>query len=352
MDVFASEDHRQHHALELDRGQLIPSWDGPDRADVVRAALEEAGHSFGEVVELDMGSVARVHEAGYLEFLQSAWSEWVEAGQTSEAAMGFCWPVRRMNAERPPESIHGKLGYYAFAADCSITAGTWPAAAGGAALAQSATTAVQEGARAAFALCRPPGHHASADQFGGYCYLNNAAIAAQQLIDGAMARVSIIDIDYHHGNGTQDIFYERNDVAYMSIHADPKHAFPYFLGHGDESGLGAGAGFNHNEPLPDGTGWEAWAAALDRCLERAVSIGSEALVISVGVDTFENDPISTFKLETGDFPKIGERIEALSLPTVFVFEGGYAVAEIGENVAGVLSGFEAQADLKKAVTPE
>lgn len=342
MDVFASEDHRQHHALELDRGQLIQSWEGPDRADVVRSALESAGHTFGPVASLDMDCVGRVHDAGYLDFLQSAWSEWAAVGETGEAAMGFCWPARRMNGDRPPESIHGKLGYYAFAADCSITPGTWPAVAGAAALAQSATAAVQGGARAAFALCRPPGHHASADQFGGYCYLNNAAIAAQQLIDGGMSRVSVIDVDYHHGNGTQDIFYERNDVAYMSIHADPKLAFPYFLGHADEAGSGDGAGFNHNEPLGHGTAWEPWSAALDRCLDKAVDIGSEALVISVGVDTFEKDPISTFKLISSDFPKIGERIEACSLPTVFIFEGGYAVEEVGQNVAAILAGFEAR----------
>lgn len=340
MDVFASDDHRQHHALELDGGTLVSSWESPDRADVVRAALVDAGHDFGDVGELDMASVRRVHDAEYLDFLETAWEQWTNAGATGPAAMAFCWPSRRMNSERPPTSIHGKLGYYSFSADCSITAGTWGAVSAGAALAQSATSAVQNGARAAFALCRPPGHHASKDQFGGYCYLNNAAIAAQQLIDGGCSRVSIIDVDYHHGNGTQDIFYERNDVAYLSIHADPTTDFPYFLGFADETGSGNGAGYNHNEPLPAGTTWETWSDALDRCVERALEIGSEALVISVGVDTFERDPISRFKLTSADFPKIGARIEAAKMPTVFVFEGGYAVAEVGENVAAILGGFE------------
>ena len=340
MYVFASDDHRQHHALELDGATLIPSWERPERADVVRAALIDAGHTFGDVQPLDMNIIGSVHDAGYLDFLQTAWDEWVAAGGTGDAAMGFCWPVRRMGESHPPESIHGKLGWYSFAADCSITSGTWSAVRGGAALAQSATSAVQRGERAAFALCRPPGHHASADQFGGYCYLNNAAIAAQQLIDGGTGRVSIIDIDHHHGNGTQDIFYERDDVAYLSIHADPVVEFPYFLGHADETGAGRGVGYNHNEPLPHGTSWEPWAAALDRCLDKATEIDSEALVISVGVDTFEKDPISKFTLRSGDFEKIGQRIEGATLPTVLVFEGGYAVDEVGKNVASILRGFE------------
>lgn len=340
MDIFASEDHRQHHALELDGSQLIPSWESPARADAVKTALQAAGHPFHDGGELDRLVVQRVHSSDYLEFLATAWSRWVEDGEKGEAAMAGCWPARRMNHNRRPDSLRSQLGFYSFAVDCSITEGTRAAAEASAALAQAATTSVQRGERAAFALCRPPGHHASVDQFGGYCYLNNAAISAQQLIDGGLARVGIVDIDYHHGNGTQDIFYHRSDVAYFSVHGDPRSEFPYFLGYADETGEGDGQGFNQNEPLPAGTSYGAWSEALDRCLNNASSMGIEALVISVGVDTFEKDPISKFKLKTSDYPKVGERIAAMQLPTVFIFEGGYAVKEVGDNVAAILQGFE------------
>lgn len=340
MQIYASDDHRQHHALELDAGRLVPSWDRPERADVVHAALSSVGHPFAEPAAVDHELIARVHDARYLDFLATAWDRWVESGAGGEAAIGYCWPARRMPSQTPPTSLHGQLGYYSFAADCSITTGTWPAAVASAALAQNATQHLIDTGEAAFALCRPPGHHASADQFGGYCYINNAAVAAQQLVESGFARVSVLDIDYHHGNGTQDLFYDRSDVAYLSLHGDPKTEFPYFLGYADETGRGAGVGYNHNEPLPAGTGFADWMLALHRCLDKIQAIATDALVVSVGVDTFEGDPISKFTLETADYPTIGARIRDLDLPTVFIFEGGYAVEEIGVNVVGVLKGFE------------
>ncbi|TIX36460.1 MAG: histone deacetylase family protein, partial [Mesorhizobium sp.] len=177
------------------------------------------------------------------------------------------------------------------------------------------------GEPSAFALCRPPGHHAGAAFMGGYCFINNAAVAAQWFRDHGAARVSILDVDYHHGNGTQEIFYRRGDVQVLNLHGDPMTEYPFFLGHADERGEGDGEGFNDNYPMPFGTGWEVWNASL-------------------GVDTFEKDPISQFKLKTGDYPRIGRRVARLGLPTLFVMEGGYAVEEIGINAVGVLTGFE------------
>jgi acetoin utilization deacetylase AcuC-like enzyme len=196
------------------------------------------------------------------------------------------------------------------------------------------------GAPGAFALCRPPGHHAARDLFAGYCFLNNAAIAAQSLRDLGAARVAVLDVDFHHGNGTQDIFYERPDVLYASLHGDPAQAFPYFLGYADEAGRGPGEGFNLNLPMPRGTIFATWRAALELALARIRAYGAEALVVSLGVDTFIADPISFFRLESPDFTTYGRMIGECGLPTLFVLEGGYAVAEIGINTVNVLSGFE------------
>ncbi len=339
MLVFASADHRQHHALEVDGGRLIRSWECPERIDAIEAALS-GRHAFRLPDPLEPALVASVHDAGYLEFLATVWDRWVADGERGEAAMALCWPTRGMDQQRVPTSVRGQLGYYSFAVDCSVTAGTWSAVCTSAALAQSAAAAVAGGERVAFALCRPPGHHATASQFGGYCYLNNAAIAAQRLLDSGRTRVAIVDVDYHHGNGTQDIFYGRNDVLYCSVHADPTHDFPYYLGHADEVGDGEGAGFNHNEPLPLGTGFADWSAALGRCLDQVAERGCEALVVSLGVDTYEADPISHFRLAGADFATMGRLLGAVELPTVFVMEGGYAVDDLGRNVANVLDGFE------------
>jgi acetoin utilization deacetylase AcuC-like enzyme len=196
--------------------------------------------------------------------------------------------------------------------------------------------------RAAFALCRPPGHHAGREYMGGYCYLNNAAIAAQRCIEQGAKRVAVLDIDFHHGNGTQDIFYDRSDVLFVSIHGDPTVCYPYFSGHANERGAGAGEGFNLNLPLPKGTAMPEFEAALFDASATIARYKADALIVSLGVDTFEGDPISHFRLGTSDYLRIGEMIEGLGVPTLFVMEGGYLVDEIGINAVNVLLGFEAR----------
>ncbi|WP_455774165.1 histone deacetylase family protein, partial [Burkholderia stabilis] len=198
-------------------------------------------------------------------------------------------------------------------------------------------------ARAAFALCRPPGHHAGREYMGGYCYLNNAAIAAQHGIAQGAARVAVLDVDFHHGNGTQDIFYERADVLFASIHGEPHVSYPYFSGYADERGAGAGEGFNLNLPLPKGTQWDTYATALGHAADAIVAHAPDLLVVSLGVDTFEHDPISHFRLRSPDYLRIGEALARLNLPTLFVMEGGYMVEEIGINAVNVLLGFEGRA---------
>lgn len=339
MLIVSSDAHRHHHCLELDGAKLIDSWEGPDRADSIDAALLVAG--LGPSVEpepFDRQLVERVHLPDYVDFLSDAWARWVAGGNEAPAAMAFGWPARRFRSIRP-RHLNAQLGFYSFAADCSIGAGTWPAAQASAAMADTAARHVAESGQPAFARCRPPGHHAMRDQFGGYCYVNNAAVAAERLIELGAARVAILDVDYHHGNGTQDIFYGRDDVIFCSIHADPLVEFPYFLGHRDETGEGPGEGSNLNLPLPHGTDATAWFEQLDRAALWIKASGAEMLVVSLGVDTFEHDPISRFRLSRSDFTEIGRRIVDLDLPTVLVMEGGYATEELGKNVVEVLSGF-------------
>ena len=207
-------------------------------------------------------------------------------------------------------------------------------------MALSGAAELLKGEGAVFSLCRPPGHHAARDIYGGYCFLNNAAIAAQALRDGGIGKVAILDVDYHHGNGTQAIFYERGDVFFASLHGDPRQEFPYFLGYQDETGEGAGAGSNANYPMPWGSGFDVWSAALADACKKITACGAGAVVISLGVDTFKDDPISKFTLESANFLTLGATIAGLGLPSLFVFEGGYAVDAVGVNAVNVLLGFE------------
>jgi acetoin utilization deacetylase AcuC-like enzyme len=337
--VYSEQHVLRHVRTELYGGQLVAPHECAERAEIVLGRVTAAG--LGDIVspgQFGLEPVLRVHDARFVDFLSGAWQEWVAAGNRGEA-IPDCWPARRM-AQRCPDSIGGKLGYYAMAAETSISAGTWEAACASANVALTAAARLRAGERSAFALCRPPGHHAARDLYGGYCFLNNAAIAAQYLRDHGSERVAILDVDFHHGNGTQDIFYERADVLYASIHGDPREAFPYFSGFADETGAGEGTGFNLNLPLPPGTDFGSWRAALDTALVRISDFAPAALVVSLGVDTFEHDPISFFKLCADDFTRYGRLLGGMGLPTVFVLEGGYAVSEIGVNAVNVLQGFE------------
>ncbi len=339
MLVVRSDDHRPHHALELDGGHLVPSWEGPDRAARVEAALTDRGYRRSRLPSPVSAEVlASVHSPAYLEFLVTCWSRWSAEPDRGPAAMGFGWPARGVSPRRP-DDLDGQLGYHSFAADCSITEHTWVAARASASVAATAARAVVDGEPAAFGLCRPPGHHATADQFGGYCFLNNAAVAVEVLRRGGADRVGVLDIDYHHGNGTQAIFYHRADVPVISLHAEPRSEFPWFSGYDDELGAGAGEGWNRNFPLPRGTDAGRWLDVLEVALVALEGAELDAIVISTGVDTYEGDPISAFRLASDDFFRVGSAIRRLGLPTVFVLEGGYATEQLGTNVVNILDGF-------------
>lgn len=338
MLVVRSDAHLQHFpAGELYNGQLVRPFECPERIDFINRALDVAG--MADVIEpspVRDSLLRQVHDADYVEFLQTAWTEWSAAGNQHDM-IPTCFPARGM-VQRVPENIDGKLGYYAFAAETSITSGTWAAAHAAASIASTAQQHTSRTGEPSFALCRPPGHHASKNFFGGYCFLNNAAVAAQGFRNDGAERVAILDVDFHHGNGTQDIFYDRADVLFASLHGEPQHEFPHFLGYADEIGVGAGAGHNANYPLPPGTPFDVWAAALDEALAKIEVFRPDALVVSLGVDTFEYDPISSFQLRSDDFRTYGERIGALGRPTTYCMEGGYSVEEIGTNTVNVLLG--------------
>lgn len=337
-----SDDHKLHDMkFELYGGLLVPAHEMPRRADMVLDRVKS--QNLGDVIgpeDFGMGPIERIHDKEFLTFLETIWDEWSAIEGYEGEVIPTVWPSRRLNATRIPNFPEGKAGYYALSAETSINAGTWKASYSSAQVALTAQKAVADGARAAFGLCRPPGHHAAADMYGGFCFLNNAAITAQAFLDQGASKVAVLDPDFHHGNGTQSIFYERGDVFFASIHGDPHEAFPHFLGWVDETGAGAGAGCNANYPLAPGTGFDEWFAAFEDACGKIMDFGAEALVISLGVDTYKDDPISFFKLDCPDYVTYGKRIAAMGLPTVFVLEGGYAVEEVGINAVNVLGGFD------------
>jgi len=340
--------HNPQHQLhagrhEMFRGRLVPCHETPARLQHVLDELQRRPQGpLQPPGAPDMGLIARIHHPRYLQFLASAWSDWIalDAANVDADILPSIWPNHGLRRDVAPRNFSARVGQFAFDAGTPLTAGTWPAALAGAACAIDAARAVARGEqRAALALTRPPGHHAGADYFGGYCFLNNAALAAQALREAGFERVAVVDVDYHHGNGTQAIFDERNDVFTASIHGDPTTEYPFYLGYADERGRGAGQGFNLNLPLPPGTGFDDWRNALCQTLSEVERFGAQALVVPLGVDTFEGDPISKFSLRSADYVEIGRLLAGAGLPTVFTLEGGYAVAEVGVNVVNVLEGF-------------
>jgi acetoin utilization deacetylase AcuC-like enzyme len=327
-------DHRQlahAPALELHNGSFVRFAETPERATGILAAIgsAEAAIDHGEA------PFRAVHSLDYLGFLWSAHQDWCSAGRDGDAS-GYAWPVVR---RRPIDldRIDARLGRYSFDASSPIASGTWEGAYWSAQTALTALDHVLEGERTAFALCRPPGHHCGPDYLGGYCYLNNAAIAAQAAV-AAGRRVAILDLDYHHGNGTQDIFYARADVLFVSIHADPRTDYPFFWGHADEIGEGSGEGFTLNLPLRRGVDLAAYLPALATALERIATFAPNLLIISYGADTYAGDPISHFRLKTEDYATLARQIASLGIPTLVVMEGGYAVDALGINTASFLEG--------------
>jgi acetoin utilization deacetylase AcuC-like enzyme len=340
MKLIYSEDHREHAgAKEMRYDQMIPMSESPERMDIIMEGLSKAG--FNDIVSPTWHSLEvahKIHDPNFVSFLERAYPLWEKEFGPGGFATAYTFGMRGM-AQTPNETIHSMLSCYTFDVCVPIVAGTWKAIRSAIDVALTGVDLMQNGDKSVFSLCRPPGHHASGDLAGGYCYMNNAAVAAQAHLDFGANRVALLDIDYHHGNGSQSIFYDRKDVLYASLHARPEDEYPFLMGYSTEVGVGSGKGYNLNFPMPVGTAFDTYKIALENALQRIKNYEPGVLVLSLGVDTFADDPVGGFKLLSPDYTVIGEMIAALQLPTHIIMEGGYAMEALGTNVANVLTGF-------------
>jgi acetoin utilization deacetylase AcuC-like enzyme len=346
--VIRSDAHLAHAGLvELASGLEIPCYESPERAlEIERALRDDEGFAFAEPDPHGLDPILAVHDAALVDVVEHAWTDAFAAGDADGSRpllpdtyllAAYPGPMRLGGM---PDVAHKRLGAFCFDTATPIVAGTAAAARVAVDIALTAAERVVDGEPLAYALCRPPGHHAARGMFGGYCFYNNAAIVAEWLRRGGGAeRVAILDVDYHHGNGTQQIFWERGDVLYVSLHADPAGAYPYFSGYADEAGAGDGAHLTRNFPLPPGTALDGYASALATGLDLIAGFAPDApLVLSLGFDTFERDPIGDLALRTPDYAEIARMIRALGMPVIALQEGGYAIDAIGANAVAFLSG--------------
>ena len=339
MKIYYSEAHRQHEPpFEVfDGGLRVPYLENPDRMDQILSALRETDWAqILEATDFGLDPIYAVHEKDYVSFLASCWTEWLATDAKDKSTLLPATFALRRHPQKPT-SLLGRAGYYIMDLSACIVEGTYAAALASANCALSAAEVVTNGERSAFALCRPPGHHAGKDYAGGYCFINNASVAANWL--SSKGKVALLDIDYHCGNGTQDIFYDRADVLTVSIHADPNFEYPHFAGYASETGSGAGFGFHKNIPLEKGTENARYLSALDEALSLIDSFAPGYLVVSAGMDIYTDDPLGTIRVTTEGIREIGKRISALDLPTVIVMEGGYKNEVLGKNITSFLGEF-------------
>ena len=317
-------------------GTILPNPEQPRRIEVLRAAAAAAGCVFGPPSNAGTGPIAAVHSAEYLAFLKTIHARWRRIEGAGPEVIPNIHPANR--GDSYPRSAVGQAGYHQADTACPIAEGTYEAAYWSAQTAIAGADLIASGTRSAYVLSRPPGHHAFGDLAGGFCFLNNSAIAAERL-RAAGRRPAILDVDVHHGNGTQGIFYGRADVLTVSIHADPVRFYPFFWGHGHERGAGGGVGYNLNLPLERGTADDGFLATLDTAFERIAAFGADALVVALGLDAHVDDPFKGLAVTTPGFARIGAAIAGLGLDTLFVQEGGYLSNALGDNLTHVLQGF-------------
>ena len=347
MPVVFSDRHRQHDpGGEVWVGVRTPGTEVPERAERVRAALEAEGARFVDAEPQPDEAILAVHDAPLLDYLDNAWRDWERAGLMhdpgQDRVVPYVFPHPALLGDIPPavpEAVSARAGYFAYDTMTLVGPGTFDAAIGAMDAALTAADLVLTD-KSAFACCRPPGHHATRSAFGGSCYLNNAAGAAARLRDREI-RVAVIDVDAHHGNGTQSIFYEDPDVLTGSVHVDPGAGwFPHFLGFADETGTGDGVGTNLNLPVPPGSGDEAWLDAVKRVADWVDTRGIDALVVALGVDAAGGDPESPLEVTPAGYRTAGRELGALGVPTAVVLEGGYELETIGGLVSEALAGIE------------
>jgi len=344
-----SDAHSLHEpGAEIWVGVRTPAVEIPERVERIRAALTEAGAPIVEAERHDDDVLLAVHDPALVEFLASAWVEWERAGLPldpgQDRVVPYIFPHPGLMAglePAAPAATWARTGAFCFDTMTLIGPGTWEAVRSAADAAATAADIVASGGTAAYACCRPPGHHVTRSAYGGSCYLNNAAVAAARLRERGVDRVGIVDIDAHHGNGAQAIFWERDDVFTGSVHVDPAAGwFPHFLGGAEERGAGVGEGANVNLPVPPGTGDDSWTRAVAELVEAAQAHGLDALVLALGVDAARADPESPLDVSADGYREAGRVVGAAGLPVVIVQEGGYDLASIGGLVLATLEGLE------------
>jgi acetoin utilization deacetylase AcuC-like enzyme len=335
--IVITTDHAAH---DPDRFTLANDvrryWEIPARADALLGALRGGGMATKPAGAHGLAPIQRIHDNAYLTFLATAFSRYQALPESGPILRAQAYAVRH-KAHRP-DALPGQAGWYLSSASAPIVAATWTAALGSAHAAIDAADRVLAGDRYAYALCRPPGHHAHTDMAGGFCYLNNAAIAAQRVLDAGTGPVAILDFDVHHGNGTQQIFYARDDVFYASVHGDPATLYPWYAGYADETGEASGQGWNLNLPLPPGTQDAAFIAAVTQAADAIAAKRPAVLIVSVGFDAQAGDPAANLSVQAPGFQAVGQQVAALNLPTVLIQEGGYLVERLGANMAAFLTG--------------
>lgn len=338
MQIYYSEECKKHAPKKFFRyGSIIDHPEAPARADILKKALDKHGLQLGDVKDFGLSPLVAAHDPGYIEFLSTFWARRGEIDIERKEFLATQFP--RMQMSRRPEGLLGLLGYYTADTSTPICEGTWPAVYSTAQIALSAAEETLENGTA-YALCRPPGHHAFADCAGGFCFLNNTAIAARFIQQKLGTSVAILDIDVHHGNGTQGIFYEHDDVFTVSLHADTSNYFPFFSGYEDEVGEGRGHGFNLNIPLAHHTGDSEYLTVLNKALEKISAFKPGALIVALGLDAAKDDPLGVLDITKEGFQAIGQTINAQGYPTLLVQEGGYLTEELPHNLIAFLKGFE------------
>lgn len=338
MKAVYSDKHSAHDPqFYLVRGQIRKTTEQPERAVRLLKGLNDGKHTLVAPTEFGQGPRARVHSPEYLRFLETAWEEWIKLPDYGTEMIPNIHPNRVPGSY--PSHIVGKLGWHTVDTSAPIGPGTWAGACVATDIAVTAAQMVMDGEDAVYALCRPPGHHAYRDLAGGFCFMNNSAIAAEHLRT-KHERVAILDVDVHHGNGTQGIFYARPDVLTVSIHADPTGYYPFAWGYANEKGEGNGLGTNLNIPLAIGTGDDGFIDALAVAEKTIKSFAPTALVLALGLDASEHDPLAALKVTTPGFNRIGAAVARMGLPTVIVQEGGYLSDILGANLTSTLAGFE------------
>ena len=337
MKTFFADEQRRHDPKSfLSSGAPKPNPEVPERIERLLAGAKAAGCTIERPKSYGLGPIAAIHTPEYIEFLQHIFERWQRIEGASAEVIPNIHPIARGGSR--PDSAVGQAGYHMADTSCPISAETYDSSCWSAWTAVAAAEAVEAGASSAYALCRPPGHHAFADVAGGFCFFNNSAIAAQRLRKSA-DRVAILDVDLHHGNGTQGVFYRRADVLTVSIHADPVRFYPFFWGYADERGEGPGLGYNLNMPLPRKSGDDVFLEALAAAIRRVKAFAPDALVVALGLDAFEGDPFGGLSVSTPGFARIGEAIAGLGLPTAIVQEGGYLCDALSDNLTSFLTGF-------------